>query len=173
MQFCTEQNLESPTFWMMKSPVIPLLSVIFQEVTMKVRGRHQLWKNTDSWAQWSTLFLSLWYPSNLPCHRSPVKRQKLLARGLLLLAIFKAVSIKGNKSITDLNFLLFHMCNLWWNRWKLYLSIKSTTGSTLKTNWRFPTRLFYDSVICLGLQSTPFCTWAKILQWNPASTSLN
>lgn len=88
-------------------------------------------KNMDSSAQWSTLFLSLWYPSNLPCHCSPVKCQKLLARGLLLLAIFKAVSIKGNNSVTDLNFLPFHTWNLWWNRWKLYLSIEGTTRATI------------------------------------------
>lgn len=148
----------------MKSPVIPLLSIISQEVTMKVRGRHQLWKNMGSWAQWSTLFLSLWYPSNLPCHCSPVKCQKLLARGLLLLAIFKAVSIKGNNFITDLNFLPFHTWNLWWNQWKLYLSIKGRTRSTLKTNWRY---LFQ---VCNQPDSV---LERKFYKWNAVSTSVD
>lgn len=158
----------------MKSPVIPLLSISFREVTTKVRGRHQLWKNMDPWAQWSTLFLSLWYPSNLPCHCSPVKCQKLLARGLLLLAIFKAVSIKGNNSITDLNFLPFHTCNLWWNRWKLYLSIKGTTRLTLKTNWRYlfgvcnqsdsvPEQKFYNEILFPQCELESNFSRAKIL----------
>lgn len=119
---------------MMKSPVIPLLSNIFQEVTTKVRGRHQLWKNMGFCAQWLTLFLSLRYPPIALCHCSPVKCQTLLARGLLPLAIFKAASIKGNKSITDLNFLPFHAWNLRWNRWKLYLSFEGTTRLTIL--WR-------------------------------------
>lgn len=118
----------------MKSSVNPQLSIFFQEGTMKARGRHQLWKNMDSRAQWSTWFLSLWYPSNLPCHFSPVKCQKLLARGLLLLVMFKAVSKEGNNSFTDLNFLLFHTWNLFWNEWKLYLGIEGTARSAIL--WR-------------------------------------
>lgn len=90
--------------------------------------------------------LSLWYPSNLPCHCSPVKCQKLLARGLLLLAIFKAVSKKGNNSITDLYFLPFHTRNLRGNRWKLYLSVEGTTKSTIL--WR------QTEDICLGVTTT-------------------
>lgn len=133
----------------MKSPVNPQLSMFFQEGTMKVRGRHQLWKNMGSLAQWSTWFLSLWYPSNLPCHCSPVKCQKLLARGLLLSAMFKDMSIKGNNSFTDLNFLLFHTWNLWWNGWKLYLSIEGTSRSAIL--WRQTEDICLEFVISLIL----------------------
>lgn len=124
--FIHNKTLSHPLSELWNPPWSHYCLLFFRKYQWKWEEDTSYEKNMEPCAQWSALFLSLWYPSNLPCHGTPVKCQKLLARGFLLLAIFKAVPIKGNNSITDFNFLPFHTWNSWWNQGKLYLSIEGT-----------------------------------------------